>query len=1133
MSRSVVLPPRDGTGSMGSWREPDVNTTKLRRGDHDAADTKIGGGTHSHDIPLIIRRERNGNRKPMRAISAHHHSTFSYGDGYALPEAHVRRACELQMSALALTEHGNIDSHVKFEKAAKGSGVKPIFGSEIYMPAPASGKWWTNEKSQMKHHLTVLAMNAEGYRNLLALISKSWLNFHHYPTVTWAMLKEHKAGLLILSGCQGSILFCSTVGGKEIPDDKASYARGLKVARAFAAEFGDNYLIEVQAFPELEKTRQFNSVAGRLARAVRCRLAGTMDCHYTVLEEAEVQKILHNLRPGNKQTLEEQVRDWGYDVPLCPPLDDRSFVRRLALSGLSHREAIEAALTTEEIGAACNVTLPKLPMVRFPVPHGYEDARAYWRHLLKKGWKYRGFDKAPREYRERAKLMLRHEMELIESKDFVDYFLLVAAGVVYMKDSGHLCLARGSACASIAAYCLRITETNPLEFPYLRFDRFISVDREDLPDIDLDMYGPNRKIMRDFYEAMLGPGCVANVGTFTQYKGRNSLDDVARVFQVPKFKVETLKGYLIERSSGDLRASSTIEDTVAQFPAARAVWEEHPELGKGALLEGNIKNFGVHAGGLILSQKGYSITNVTALLVKEMPKGSGNFVDVIAMDKKDAERQGLLKLDYLGLDAIGMLEMCCEMLGVPLSFLYGLDITDPEVYKLLSEGDFVGVFQFDGKANRYVGNAVRPERFSEIMDCIALCRPGPLHNGGARDYADVKHNGTEMERHPALADITRLTKYQIIYQEQVLDICKIVGGFDQVGVSDARRIIAKKEGEQAFSRMKDLYLRGVATLHERTDYPPMSQEAGRASFGDLITSGSYAFNAAHSAGYGLVSFWTAWWKRYHLDIFYASCLSVTDDDNKKHQLLRDADRHGARALPPSPARSLKGWQCIRNGETTDLKRFKMKVPTIRAGFVEVDGIAAKTAASILDYRAEHGLKDWDDLINVKGIGIKTVDKIKNWITSDDPFGALALGRNIRAVKVELESGALGSVPKPTHTAIELPVEQGVQITVTWLGTFIDRNIRDIFEQNQAKSGEALDPSKVKDPHLNEWCQLTGEDETDQLLLKIDRWAWPKFKAEVFDFRMGKDLLLVQGVRPRYASSRQIKIKRLWVIDPEE
>lgn len=1118
---------QDGRGSSGSWRDADRDTTRLGHGDHDAAGTKIG--EHHHAVPLIQRREVNGNGKPMRFVSLHHHSTFSYLDGYQLPDAHIRRANELNMTKMAFTEHGNIDSHVKAEAAAaKLGGARLIFGCEVYMPS--GPEWFKDEtKTQRKHHLTVLAKDAEGYMSLLALISESWLNFYHEPTVTWASLVKHKKGLIILSGCTGSLLFCATVGGKDIEPKDASYRRGLRIARAFAREFGDQYFIEVQAFPELEQTRRFNRLAGRLARATGRRLVATMDVHYTLLEEAEVQKILHNLRPGNRQTLEDQVRDWGYNVPLCPPPNDRSIYRRLMMSGLSKQEAIQAIVSTEEIAEACDVTLPKLAMVRFPVP----DAKAYWREQLRAGWIFRGCDKWPRARRVEAKAKLRHEMELIEGKDFVDYFLLMQAGVVYMKDQGvPVGPARGSVAASIAAWLLRITEVNPLDFPFLRFDRFISIDRMDLPDIDLDFPGESRPMLRDFYEAMLGPGCVNNVGTFTQFRGRNSLDDVARVFNVPKWEVERLKDYLIERSSGDLRASSTIEDTIEQFPVAREIWERNPDLAKGMLLEGNLKAFGVHAAGLVLSNQ--PITNVTAVLEKETPKGSGNIIQVVAMDKKDAERQGLLKADFLGLNTMSMLWDCIRWLGMDLNDLYNLPLDDAKVYRRFRERDFVGVFQFDGRSNRYVGGAVRPEKFSEIMDCIALCRPGPLHNGAARDYAEIKHGARMPEnRHPALDAITALTKGQIIYQEQVLDIMKIIGGFGQVAVADARRIIAKKEGEQAFSRLKGAFLDGVRTIHERLDTPKMHMKDGEAIFGDCITSGAYAFNAAHSAGYGLISFWTMWMKEYHIDVFYAAALGqAMKDEERKHALLRDAEKHGARILKPNPKRSAERWLPVRRGAAPGDAHFRttrLRVPTFRAGFQSIEGIGPRTAEEIVSYRDAHGLENWADLVNIKGIGPKTVEKIEDWLASDDPHGAFELLKNIKDVKEEIAAGRL-SLPTPDITAIDIMEGAGQQMEGHWLGTIIKLNIRDIFEQNRARGNE-LNPAEVRDAHLNEWALLTCEDETDQILVTIDRWKYPKFKHALFDFNLGHDLLLASAIKPKQTSMRKLNAKAVYVIEP--
>lgn len=1095
-------------------------------------DIKVGAlarGEHHHETPIRRRRRKNGNFKPMRFVSLHHHSTFSYKDGFQLPEAHVRRAEELQMSALAMTEHGNVSSHVKFEMAAdKVAGVKPIFGCELYTGKVGGAE---NGATQSKYHLTVLAKDAEGYANLLALVSKAWSEgFYYDPTASWEMLNAHKRGLVILSGCQGSLLFCSAVGGKLIPPDKASPRRALEVARRFRAAFGRDYFIEVQAFPELESSRKANPILAQIARKLGIRLVATMDCHYTELEEAEVQMILHNLRGGNKKSIEEQAREWGYDVPLCPPPNDRSIFRRLQQTGLSKSEAIEAIVSTEEIAQECNVTLPKLPMVRFQVPHGFKDAQDYWLHALREGWRYRGFDRLPLSERIRAKKQLARERAIIEPKDFVDYLLIIRDGVLYVKDTlkAPVGPARGSAAASLAVYLLRITEVNPMQFPLLVFDRFIDETREDLPDIDLDFPSEVRPALRDYYEAKYGAGCVNNIGTFTYFKSKLALDDVARVFQIPKFKVEEVKNFLIERSSGDLRASSTIEDTISQFEQPRKVFEEYPDLAKSSLLEGNVKGFGVHAAGLVISNE--PITNVCATyerVVDDHP------IQVVSLDKYDAERQGLVKMDFLGLSTMSIIWDCIKYLGMTIEELYQLPLDDEKVYDAFRANDVVGVFQFDGRAMRYVCGSLKPDSFAEICDCNALARPGPLHNGAAREYAEIKHGNRNPEKvHPAVDAITAPTQFQIVYQEQILKIVREVGDFPWTHAAEIRKIIALKKGEAKFNESWDDFLKGSKTVHKRLDVPRMHEETARAVWANMITAGSYAFNAAHCVAYGYLAYFTMWLKVHHPKAFYAYSLAHTDSNNKSrvHELVRDAAKHGVKILSPHPGKSLQKWVPVGKPDNGKIEA----TPKIRAGFIQVHGIGAKMAEQIVQYRTEcGGIDAWSDLQAIKGIGPKTVEKIEDWVNQEDPFGAYTLDKNIRKIKQQLEQGTLGSsLPFPTHTAQDLPFEQGVEFEVIWLGTFNTRNIRDIFEVNRAK-GQELDPAKTKDPHLNEWAMLVCEDETDQLLLKIDRWKYPVFKNAIFDFRMGHDLLLVEGIRPRYVTARQVKVKRLWVIDPDD
>jgi DNA polymerase-3 subunit alpha len=1116
---------------------------------------KLGGS--KHEPPIRIRKYKVGNKKPMRFVSLHHHTTFSYKDGYQMPEAHVRRATELNMGAFAVTEHGNLDSVVKMEIACEKAGVKPIYGCEIYMPTGSAaigtydeaGTW----KTQQKHHLTILAVNQEGYLNLLKLVTNSWAEgFYYDPTVTFKSLVAHRRGLIILSGCQGSLLFCSTVGGKDIDRSDASLRRGLQVAKRFKKAFGDNYFIEVQAFPELEATCRFNPLAAKMARKLGIRLVGSMDAHYTELDDSEVQMILHNLRGGGKKTLEEQAREWGYDVPLCPPPNDMSIYRRLRQTGLSKSEAIIAIVSTEEIGQECTVKLPKLEMVRFKVPSGFRTAREYWEHALREGWRYRGFDRLSPPERRVAREQLAKERRLIESKDYVDYFLLVRDAVLFVKDEleAPVGWARGSAAASLASYLLRITEVNPLLFPLLVFERFIDETREDLPDIDLDFPSEVRAPLRSYLAGKHGEDCVNNIGTFTYFKSKLALDDTARVFRVPKYEVERVKDFLIERSSGDLRASSTIEDTADQFPQVKEVFDRHPELKKSELLEGNVKSFGVHAAGLVISN--HPITEVCAVYEREIPKGSGNVVQVVNLDKYDAERQGLVKMDFLGLSTMSVLWSCCKYLGMSNEDLYNLPIDDPLVYEGFRSNDVVGVFQFDGRAMRYVCGSMKPDNFGEICDCNALARPGPLHNGAASAYAEIKHGTARPERfHPAVDRITAPCQYQIVYQEQILRIVREVGDFPWTHAAYIRKIISRKLGEQEFNKQWSRFWEGAQTVHERIPSvrywdpyseewveegtPRMSKSEAKAVWGSLITSGSYAFNAAHCVAYGYMANATMYFKKHQPQVFYAASLAEADENpDKTRQLLRDAVKHDIKVSKPKATTSFVTWVPAPAKRPHTYKR------VVRAGFKQIHGIGGKMAQQLVDFRelhreTTHGEKiTWWDFLDIKGVGPKTVEKVEEWVQQKDPFEVERLNDDIKAAKKVIrkrelydENGA--PLPNPTHTAPDLPYEQGRSFAVVWLGTILQRNIRDIFEQNRAKTGEELDPSTVSDPHLNEWALLTCEDEHDQLLLKIDRWKYPRFKDAIFDFKMGKDLLLVEGVRPQYVTARQIKVKKLWVI----
>jgi DNA polymerase-3 subunit alpha len=1105
-------------------------TGRIERGespDH----AKLGAFGHKHDDPALIRKEQRTFRnprltKPMRFVSLHHHSTYSFLDGYALPEAHCRRIGELNGSALALTEHGNIMSHVKFEQAANETGIKPIFGIELYC-----GEIDPDRRSQLKNHLTVLANDQEGYQNVLRLVSRSHTEgFYYAPTVSGQMLREHRDGLVVLSGCQGSLLFTSLVGGKHIPDSEAGYKRGLAVAARFKRALGDAYVLEVQGFPALDKTNEANPMIARIARELDIPLAVTLDCHYTMPTEKEMQQILHSIRGGAKQTLEEQAQNWGYAAELCPPLNDRHLLKLLTETGIPRDQAIRAINLTAELAEDMNVKLPHLPMVRFPLPSGFTDGWELFEDWLRKGWKFRGFDRlSPRDARA-YKARLRYEMSIIRGKDYADYFLVVSDLVQFAKNADiGVGPARGSAAASLVCYILRITEVNPMLFPFLVFERFIDITREDLPDIDLDFESTRRGEIVDYLVTKYGREYVSNIGTFSTFKSKIALDDIARVYRIPKFEVDQIKDVLLERSSGDLRASATIEDTIDQFEQAQNVIERQPNLLKATRLEGNVRGFGIHAAGVAVSNR--PITEVTSILEREVRKRT---VQVVAIDKYDAEQLGILKIDLLGLSAIDALVGMCKMLGKPSSFLYDIPIEDAVVIEGFKDNDVIGVFQFEGRAMRMVNGSVKPDDFQEVCHVTALARPGPLHNGAVSDYVDIKRGIKKPALvHPALDEITAFTQWQVVYQEQILRIVREVGNFDWTHAAYIRKIISRKLGDQEFNRQWERFWAGCQIRH-----PDMDEQTARGIWGLCTTAGSYAFNFAHSVSYGYLAWWTMWFKRHHPDMFYAAMLDRADKKGTGRSgdtvkatgvsrakldgqviMLRDAIGHGFKILPYDLRHSDLTWKRVGRRK-------------LRPGFDQIEGVGPKMAAKIVDWR--DGVKDWrgvdwSSLIEVHGIGEKTIVNLVEHATAEDPFGVERLEKMIQAVKKDLPRLGL---PSPTHTAIEVPYERGEDEEVVWVGVAVHKNLRDLFEVNRARTGEELDPATVRDPHLNEWMLVVGYDGTDLLSLRVTRWRYPHLKKLLWKIDLHEDVLVVRGVKRGWRAAREIQVSDIWVCDAQ-
>lgn len=1063
----------------------------------------------------------------MKFVSLHSHSTFSFMDGYATPKTHVERVAELGMEALALTEHGNVSSHVQLEKHALKAGIKPIFGCELYT-APMDMR---ETKNQRKWHLTAVAATREGYHNLLKLVSRSWEEgFYRWPTVLGNMLVDHHEGIIFTSGCADSKIACDLLGGKgrergDIADARKSIAR-------FRDLLGDRFYLEVQAFPDLGRTKAINPAYEEFSKEFGIPLVATADVHYPFPEDNEMQKILH-AAGRNTGTVAAAEASWEYDIRLTYPLSDREIYQKLRGTGLSKSAAEQAILNSAEIAGRCNVTLEKAERLHYPV----EDSIATFKEWIKDGWRYRdirsraGSRGRVDEYRQR----LLYEMEVIEAKGFIDYFLLLSDLVRYAKDVGiPVGPARGSAAASLVSYLLRITEIDPMDYPLMLFERFIDPSRADLPDIDLDFADDRRDEVRQYLIRKYGSDRVGNIGNFVRYRGKNAINDVARVHQIPTWKANIINNLVVERSGGDSRFDASLADTKEMFPAAAEVFEEYPELDLAIKLEGNVKGMSVHAAGLVVANT--PITDVCATYAKTSGVEK-RMTKVLSIDKYDAEYLDIMKIDALGLSTMGMIAIALKLTGLTLEDLYRIPMDDPKTLKAFHDNDVIGIFQFEGRATRIVCADVKPDTFLEVVDVNALSRPGPLFSGMTAQYVHVKHGRQKAEKlHPLVDEVTSQTKGQIVYQEQVLKIIKEIGGFPVTKVGEIRRIISKKMGEAQFNTMLDDFINGAKERHG------IDRELAIRIWKFMVTSATYSFNTAHSVSYSTLAWWCQWLKQHYPIEFYCAALikakvggvisatgSVAGGTGSNIlsalPLIKDARRHGVKLVPPDLSRSGITW-------TIDRERNE-----IVSGFSQVKGLGDKISQVIIDDREKNGpFESWDDMIRVKGIGPAKIKMIKEFADNDDPFGLEKTKNTLESIIDDIRKGNL-PVPMPTHDSNQLYEVDTVPRAI-FIGMVKLKEYKDVIEDERSRSGD--DPEdirkRIRAPDLAKSCTLHCYDSGDEdVYVRINRFRYgqdPKIQRQLESIRPGKDVIVAVG-RKQKVFGISFSVDKLWVIDPED
>lgn len=711
---------------------------------------------------------------------------------------------------------------------------------------------------------------------------------------------------------------------------------------------------------------------------------------------------------------------------------------------------------------------------------------------------------------------LNHELKLIREKNYPSYFILVSWVCRWAKDHDvAVGPGRGSSAASLVCFLLRITEPDPLDFPLTDFSRFVDPTRTDLPDIDIDFDDEFRHLVREAMVEKFGAPYIGNIGTFTKYKGKSALKDVARVFSIPKHKIEELGGMIVERSGGDSRADAALMDTIEMFEGARAIFEEYPDIQKAVDLEGNYKSMSTHAAGVVVTTT--PVSDITAMYTRVV---KGRTITAVAVDKYDAEKINLMKVDLLGLKTMGMIAQALKIAGMTLEELYKIPLDDKRTLDAFHNNDVIGVFQFEGRATRLVGRDLKPDDFLELVDVNALSRPGPLFSGTTAEYIKVKHGEMQATSlHPVIDEITKGTKGQIIYQEQILHALSDFGGLSVKRVHEIRRIISKKLGEAQFNTSAKDFAENAARLHGVTE------ELAMTVWSRVVTSASYAFVYSHSLAYTMIGYWCMWLKVHHPVAFYTAQLRKIDEE-KWPKLIRDAQEHGLRVQGVDLDLSGDTW-------TPDVERSR-----ITAGFLQMKQCGPAMAAKLLAHREEYGAEAFsggaNSLLKVKGVGPATLEKMRPMIEGDDPFGLLATQIALDSVRGAIADRSIPLRRPTTNSDGILDLKGGKD--VIWVGMVKQKEYKDAIEDERARSGDDLPTimQRLKQPELSANCVLHSYDDAgEDVYVRITRFDFPRLKAGLEKLRENVDVIHVTARKSNGGFGASIYAKKIIIIDPAD
>jgi len=831
-------------------------------------------------------------------VHLHTHTEFSMLDGAARVSEVVAKAVADGQPAVGITDHGNMYGILDFYKECRAQGITPVLGSELYMAGESRHErpvrrgrvddgGGDGDDGKLYYHLTALAETTVGYRNLLKLSSAAYLEGYYYkPRVDWELLETFHEGIIATTGCLGGVVLQALLKG----DLPLAVQRAGRLQDIFGRE---SLFVELQDH-DLPEQRRTNPMLLDVARRIQAPLLATNDSHYTHQRDALAHDALLCVQTGSQMDDPNRFKFSGDQFYLKSAVEMRSLFAELP----------EACDNTLWIAERANVEIefgrPQLP--QFDLPSGFESQGAYLRHLTYAGAAERYGPVQPAAVVER----LDYELGVIERMGFSAYFLVVWDLIRYAKSKGiRVGPGRGSAAGCCVAYCLRIVELDPIRYDLL-FERFLNPGRKQMPDIDMDFDSRYRGEMIKYAAERYGWDHVAQIVTFSTIKARAAVRDAARVLGYPYAlgdRVAKAMPPLVMGRDTPLYACLELhpkyEDGYKTATELREMYQADPDVARvvdvARGLEGLRRQDGIHAAAVVITNE--PLTEYLPIQRKPGPGEKPEEAPIVTQyEMHGVEELGLLKMDFLGLRNLDVLEMTLELIeqvrGVRPDIDDGIPLDDEATLELLRKGDSIGVFQLEGTNMRALMRALAPTSFDDVAALVALYRPGPMAANMHFDYADRKNGRKPIEYpHPDMAEILGDTQGLMIYQESMMRVAQKFAGYSLEEADNLRKAAGKKVRE-IMAKERQKFVAGC----ERTGY---GAKLGEQLFDIIEPFADYAFNKSHSFGYGFVAYQTAYLKAHYPAEYLAALLtSVKDDKDKTAVYLAECRAMGLQVQVP-------------------------------------------------------------------------------------------------------------------------------------------------------------------------------------------------------------------------------------------